>query len=262
MDLGLSEQVVVVTGAAAGIGEATARLLVDEGAIVVGVDRAEGTMGTLGGRLIPILADLTDPGAAGRVAEHAMAVHGRIDGLVNNAGSVNLRTGFLDTTDADWDATFALNFHAARRMARAVLPVMVAASRGSLVHVTSESARLPDGHESDYATSKIALLGLSKALAVEFGPHGVRSNVVAPGPTRTAMWETPGGFGETIASFLGGVSLDEAANRLVTELRPLLTGRIGSPEDVARVIAYLISPAARQVTASEWAVDGGALRQV
>ena len=117
------------------------------------------------------------------------------------------------------------------------------------------------GHEADYSTSKIALLGLSKALAVEFGPHGVRSNVVAAGPTRTAMWETPGGFGETIASLLG-VSLEEAATQLVTELRPLLTGRIGLPEDVARVIAYLISPAARQVTGSEWAGDGGALRQV
>src|SRR5882762_5847523 len=133
MDLQLTGNVVVVTGPASGIGQASARLLTEEGAVVVGVDRdpidtEPGACGTT------VQADLTDPATPDRVIATVLEQHGRIDALVNNAGGLHVRTSFLDTTDEDWLATFNLDFHAARRMSRAAVPAMLANGGGSLVH--------------------------------------------------------------------------------------------------------------------------------
>jgi NAD(P)-dependent dehydrogenase (short-subunit alcohol dehydrogenase family) len=260
MDLQLDDRVVLVTGAAAGIGQATARLLSAEGAVVVGVDRDEIESG-LGSEGSAIRADLTDAASAPRIAETVVQRYGRIDGLVNNAGGLQLHSGFLGISEQQWLDAFQLNFHAARRMSQAALPALLEGEDGSVVHVASESARLPAVFNPDYAAAKLALLSMSKALATEFTPQGVRSNVVTPGMTRTPLYDRPGGFGDQIAEALG-TDRETAIGQVVTTLRPLLTGRIGQPEDVARVIAYLISPLSSQVTAAEWVVDGGALPQI
>jgi NAD(P)-dependent dehydrogenase (short-subunit alcohol dehydrogenase family) len=260
MDLQLTDKVVVVTGAASGIGQATARLLTEEGAVVVGVDRDPVDAG-LGTRGTAVQADLTDPVTPARTIATVLEQHGRIDALVNNVGGLQARTSFLDITDEQWLATFELNFHAARRMSRATVPAMLDSGGGSLVHVGSDSARLPEIGNMDYAAAKLPLLALSTSLATEFSPQGIRSNVVIPGPTRTPLYDRPGGFGDQAAE-LWNTDRESAITRMVTEIRPLLTGRIGQPDDVAQVVAYLVSPLSRQVTAAEWDVDGGALRQI
>jgi NAD(P)-dependent dehydrogenase (short-subunit alcohol dehydrogenase family) len=260
MDLQLTDKVVIVTGAAAGIGQATAAVLTAEGGIVVGVDRDDVDAG-LGREGSAIRADLTDAASAPRIIDTVMERYGRLDGLANNAGGLQLHSGFLGITEEQWLDAFQLNFHAARRMSQAALPALLEGDGGSIVHVASESARLPAVFNPDYAAAKLALLSMSKALATEFTPQGVRSNIVTPGMTRTPLYERPGGFGDQVAAALG-TDRESAIDQVVTTLRPLLTGRMGEPADVARVIAYLISPLSRQVTAAEWVVDGGALPQI
>ena len=213
MDLQLTGKVVVVTGAASGIGQATARLLTEEGAIVVGVDRDPIDTGR-GARDTAVQADLTDPATPDRVIAIVLEQHGRIDALVNNAGGLQARTSFLDVTDEQWLATFNLNFHAARRMSRAAVPAMLASGGGSLVHLGSDSALRPPGRLGDQAAK---------------------------------VW---------------GTDKETAITRMVTEIRPLLTRRMGQPDDIAQVVAYLVSPLSHQVTAAEWSVDGGAQRHI
>jgi NAD(P)-dependent dehydrogenase (short-subunit alcohol dehydrogenase family) len=265
MDLQLADKVFLVTGASAGIGAATVRLLATEGATVVGVARKADRIEALGegtdGTVTAVAADVTDPDAARLVVDTVLERHQRLDGLVNNVGGLKSRTGFLDITDDQWRETFELNFHSLVRMTRTALPALLAQGRGSIVHLASEAARFPDYPLADYAATKTALLSLSKSLTAEFAPRGIRSNIVSPGPTRTALFDAPGGFAEQLAERFG-LSPDDAVEHFVREVRALPSGRIGTPEDVARVIAYLLSPLAGQVTGAEWAVDGGALRQI
>jgi NAD(P)-dependent dehydrogenase (short-subunit alcohol dehydrogenase family) len=266
VDLQLTEKIVVLTGASSGIGRATALTVAAEGGLPILVARSStdklekakaAEIEGAGGTAYVCTADVTDSAAPNRVIATVLEQHGRVDALVNNAGGLHISTSFLDT-DEQWLATFDLDFHAARGMSRVAVPATLASGGGSLVHISSDSGRLPEIGNVDLAATKLPRLALSKSLATEFSPQGVRSNVVVSGPTRTELHDRPGGFAEQAAK-IWGIDKEGAVDRMAARL---LTRRLGRAEGLANVIAYRVTPLSHQVTAAEWSVDGGIQRQI
>lgn len=259
MQLNLTDTVAIVTGANSGIGLAAVRALLDEGACVVGVDRDPSTFAELGTeRASAVIGDVTDPDSGPHVVRHTLDAFGRIDILVNSAGLLAVREGgFLSVPDHDWTRLWDVNVMGYVRMARAVLPTMVEQGHGSLVHVSSVRAHLPDPKQPDYSVTKAAVTSLSKSLAQEFTSKGIRSNVVSPGSVRTPAWDAPGGVIDTLVE-RHNLPREEALEYEMRVHRRLPAGRPATAEEVARVITFLASPTASgYVTGSDYLIDGG-----
>lgn len=257
MDLHLGGKVAVITGTSKGIGLAIARSLLVEGASVVCAARSgspELTALVEDSRAHSVLVDLTAPGAPEQLVAEAISVFGRIDVLVNNVGAVKPRLqGFLEISEDDWDVSLTINFRAAVRTTRAVLPHLLEQESSTIVTISSVNAFLPDPPVIDYSAAKAALTNFCKSLSKEFGPRGVRVNTVSPGPVETALWLGDDGVAAAVARSTGRSA--EAVAKQAVAGTP--TGRFTLPQEVADLVLLLASDRAGNVTGADFVIDGG-----
>jgi NAD(P)-dependent dehydrogenase (short-subunit alcohol dehydrogenase family) len=267
MNLQLEDHVVVVTGASKGIGLAITRTLLDEGARVVAASRARTPeLDGLDGELVHVPVDLMDPDGPAHVIATAAEAFGGIDVLVNNVGGpppgISLPRGsFFDASDDDWRAMFELNLFAAVRASRAAIPLMLERGGGAIVNVSSGNARKPSPVNVDYGAAKAAMNNLTKALSEEFGPQGIRVNTVSPGPALTPWWTDDGGAADIFAA-QAGTDRESVLTTVAPQAMGLLTGRLADPQEVADVVALLVSPRSASTTGAEFVVDGGMLKEI
>jgi NAD(P)-dependent dehydrogenase (short-subunit alcohol dehydrogenase family) len=260
MDLELAGKVAVVTGAGKGIGLATTRALVAEGAHVIAGSRATDGLEQLDG-VTAVAVDLAGAGGPASLIGRALEDHGRIDVLVNNVGAVRVRAdGFLGTSDEEFEWAMQMNFFIALRASRAAIAAMVEGDGGAIVNVASVNAFFqPDAGTIDYGAAKAALVNLTKALSQEFGPRGIRVNAVSPGPVATDLWLGEHGVAETVAKAIG-VDADTARERIVAGIGGFATGRFTTPEEVATLIVLLASERLGNVTGANYLIDGGLIK--
>jgi NAD(P)-dependent dehydrogenase (short-subunit alcohol dehydrogenase family) len=225
----------VVTGAASGIGAATASRLRQDGWQVLGVDLHEAA-----GCDATAVCDLRVPAQVEAAAAH-QALGDGVAGVVNVAG-ISIRRGFSDLDEETWAAILDTNLGGAYRMTRALWPRMIGAGRGTVVSVASTTAFRAEPGIAAYAASKAGVVGLTRCLALEGGPHGIRANAVAPGVVRTPL---------TMSRPWSEAEWAERVARV-----PM--GRVAEPEDIADVIAFLVSDQARHVSGEVVVVNGGA----
>jgi 3-oxoacyl-[acyl-carrier protein] reductase len=261
MDFGLRDRVAVVTGASRGIGRATANALAREGAATLLVGRDESRLSPVadalrarGAPVETLALDVTRPEAGERVVEECRARFGRIDVLVNNAGTSAVRS-LEQLSDAEWQAQWELHVMAPMRLMRAIAPVMEQAGWGRIVNVSSSSGKRPSQTNLAYSVTKAAELSLSRAFADLYAAKGVLVNAVAPGPVASELWVGPGGLAEQVAQ-ARGVTAEQALEAAAARV-PI--GRLGSEEEIAAVIVFLCSEAASNVAGAAWSVDGGAV---
>ncbi len=243
----LDGRVIVVTGGAQGIGLATVTRAVSIGATVVSLDidsiaNERAAAGLSNSTVEFVDVDITDEAQVVAVMSQVIERHGRIDGLVNNAGR-NSNGDATTMTVGEWDSVFDVDLKGAWLCAKHSLPSMLFRRQGSIVNVASVHARMTAQGFFPYAAAKAGLVGLTRSLALDYGPQGVRVNSVSPGYTRTAL----------VDQYLERVGSDEAER--IDSVHPLR--RIGEPTEVAAVICFLLCDAAAFVTAADWVVDGG-----
>jgi NAD(P)-dependent dehydrogenase (short-subunit alcohol dehydrogenase family) len=246
----LAGKAALVTGGGSGIGAAIARRAADRGHLVVVCGRRAERLAAVADRpeIRPVVADVARADDVERLVATVAGEHGRLDHVVANAGTMLAGT-VLDTTPEQWDDVIRGNLTSAFLLFRAALPHLVA-SRGSLVAVASIAGLRASGGAAAYATSKAAMAMLARTVAVDFGPAGVRANVVCPGWVRTEMAD------EEMRAFGQAAGLDvDAAYDEVTRLAP--QRRPAEPGEVAAAVLWLLGTDASYVNGAVLTVDGG-----
>jgi 3-oxoacyl-[acyl-carrier protein] reductase len=260
MDLGLQGKIAVVAGGSKGFGEATAKRLAAEGARLVlaargedGLARVAHAIGTShGAEVATVSADLTEAGAAERIAAAAVDRFGGIDILVSSVGAAG-GGAFWDIADQVWQDALTLKFLGNVRMMRAVLPTMRQQQAGRMVIIVGQLGKQPHPRLLPSAAANAALLSVVKGLADEVAGEGIVLNAVNPGPSRTDRWN----------NLMAKLSRD--SGRAVRDIeaeytRTIPMGRFGEPDEIARHVCFLASEAAGYMTGTSVTVDGGWLK--
>ncbi|MES1225775.1 MAG: SDR family oxidoreductase [Bacteroidota bacterium] len=239
------KKIALVTGGGSGIGLAIAEKFVAQQitTVITGRDSEKLTTASakLGKLCIPVSFDLTNLSAIPSFVGKLQAEHGNIDILVNNAG-INLKKDFTDVTDEEFEQILLTNVTAVFSLSREVAKAMLAAKHGSIINISSMASQYGLPKVIAYTASKSAIEGMTKAMAVELSPHGIRVNCIAPG---------------FIATEMSAKALNDDPERMQKVLSRTPVGKLGSPEDIAEAAMYLASDASKYVTGIILPVDGG-----
>jgi NAD(P)-dependent dehydrogenase (short-subunit alcohol dehydrogenase family) len=247
----LQDKVAIITGAGGGMGRVAAQLFAREGARVVVAEFGEAagqeTMALVeadGGQATFVRTDVSDEASAKAMVDHAIATYGRVDVLYNNAGVMpEADHSVIDTEVDTWDQVMAVNVRGVFLGCKYAIPKMVEQGSGSVINIASFVALLGCSVPQDaYTASKGAIISLTRSLAVQFGPNGVRSNAICPGPVETPL-------------LMDWLVKDEEAKRIRLARNP--TGRFGKPEEIVNMAVYLASDESRWTNGASLVVDGG-----
>jgi NAD(P)-dependent dehydrogenase (short-subunit alcohol dehydrogenase family) len=243
--------VVVVTGAASGIGRAAALRFAGEGARVVVADLAAEAAGAVveeiqaaGGVAVAAAGDVSEPTVVDQIVRTAVDTFGGLDVLVNNAGVMDRMSATVDVTDDEWERVIRINLTAPFRLTRAALPHMLAKGKGAVVNVASEAALRGSAAGTAYTVSKHGIVGLTRSVALMYRNAGIRANAIAPGGTRTNITASavvdPAAYGPaTLGAYLP------------------LSGRVSEADEQAAAIVFLASDAASNISGVVLPVDNG-----
>lgn len=243
----------IVTGAGSGIGLATTRRLATEGATVIMADvrdaddEAAGIIES-GNTVRFVLADVSQESQVRALVDEVVSSHGGVDILVNNAGIAFART-IPDTTLEEWDRLVNVNLKGVFLCSRAVIPIMQQQGGGVIVNVSSEQGLVGASENAAYTATKGGVIQLAKSMAIDHGQDGIRVNCVCPGPVKTPLFD---GFVE---------SVEDPEAELRSFVEATILKRLGRPEEIASVIAFLASEESSYMTGSVVVADGGLTAQ-
>lgn len=237
--MGFKDKVYIISGSASGIGKSTAEMLLKAEATVIGIDKQKSSIGS--SRYYHYLASITDEARIDSIVKEVVEKFGKIDGLVNAAGRWGNSKPFYETETSDWENVLSVNLTGMYILSKYVSRVMIPQKQGRIVNISCIRSSIFRNNMTDYAASKGGVVSLTSAMALDLAPFNIQVNAVAPGFTYTGM---------TKASF-DNEEVRKQSEALIPE------GRLGMPEDISKVVMFLLSDMAYYINGTSVFADGG-----